>query len=153
MKKWAFLLMSVAALVIAAHIVTAQDANTGTAPPEGGQRHRGGPGAGPGGGPGGEHRPPMGGMFAGIAVIRVLDADKDGELSAEEIANAATALKTLDKDGDGKISRDELRPPRPEGKGEGENTGEGKGGKRPPRGPRPGGPRPEGPGPGAPAAE
>jgi Ca2+-binding EF-hand superfamily protein len=45
--------------------------------------------------------------------MHALDTDKDGELSAEEIANAPAALKTLDKDGDGKLNREELRPPRP----------------------------------------
>jgi len=42
-----------------------------------------------------------------------LDADKDGEISADEIANAAAALKALDKNGDGKLARDELRPELP----------------------------------------
>ena len=46
-------------------------------------------------------------------IMRVLDADKDGELSADEIANASTALLTFDQDGDGVLSRDELQPPRP----------------------------------------
>lgn len=44
-------------------------------------------------------------------VIAALDANADGEISAEEIANAAAALKKLDKNNDGKISGDELRPP------------------------------------------
>jgi hypothetical protein len=39
-----------------------------------------------------------------------LDANEDGELSAEEIENAVAALKKLDKDDDGKLSREELRP-------------------------------------------
>jgi predicted O-methyltransferase YrrM len=42
--------------------------------------------------------------------MTALDANGDGELSAEEIAGAAQALKKLDKDGDGKLSREELRP-------------------------------------------
>ncbi|UCF32892.1 MAG: hypothetical protein JSV78_11225 [Phycisphaerales bacterium] len=46
-------------------------------------------------------------------LMRVLDADKDGTLSAEEIANASAALLTLDQDGDGALSDEELRPPRP----------------------------------------
>jgi Ca2+-binding EF-hand superfamily protein len=44
---------------------------------------------------------------------RVLDADGNGELSADEIANASKALLTLDKNGDGKLGRDELGPPPP----------------------------------------
>jgi hypothetical protein len=46
-------------------------------------------------------------------LMRALDADKDGALSAEEIANASAALLTLDQDGDGALSNEELRPPRP----------------------------------------
>ena len=45
-------------------------------------------------------------------VILALDADGDGKISKEEIANARTALKALDKNGDDKLSREELRPPR-----------------------------------------
>jgi hypothetical protein len=67
---------------------------------------------GQGGLPGGPHRmrhhpmPP---------VMKVLDAYKDGELSATEIANASAALLTLDKNGDGKLSAAELMPPPPGG--------------------------------------
>jgi Ca2+-binding EF-hand superfamily protein len=39
-----------------------------------------------------------------------LDADRDGVISAAEIANAATALKSLDRNGDGKLTEDEVRP-------------------------------------------
>lgn len=56
-------------------------------------------------GPGGR-----GGMMRMSPIMVALDANKDGELSSEEIQNAATALKTLDKNGDGKLSADELRP-------------------------------------------
>jgi hypothetical protein len=45
--------------------------------------------------------------------MQALDIDRDGELSATEIANASTALGTLDKNGDGKVSREELGPPPP----------------------------------------
>lgn len=44
----------------------------------------------------------------GNPFMSVLDADKDGLLSADEIENAGTALKSLDKNGDGKLTRDEL---------------------------------------------
>ena len=43
-------------------------------------------------------------------VLEAIDADKNGELSADEIANAATALKTLDKNSDGKLDMAEMRP-------------------------------------------
>jgi predicted O-methyltransferase YrrM len=41
-----------------------------------------------------------------------LDANHDGELSADEIAHASQSLVKLDKNGDGKLDRDELRGPR-----------------------------------------
>lgn len=72
------------------------------------------PEGGPPPGPPPGHRPPP-----PPAVIVVLDTDKDGELSAEEIANAVEALKTLDKDGDGKLSHEEMCPPPPEKGGKG----------------------------------
>ena len=43
--------------------------------------------------------------------MAALDADSNGVLSATEIANASTALRTLDKNADGKLSLEELRPP------------------------------------------
>jgi hypothetical protein len=48
-------------------------------------------------------------LMRGGPLMQVLDTDKNGELSAAEIAAAATALKTLDKNSDGKLSADELR--------------------------------------------
>lgn len=68
---------------------------------------RGGERRGPGG-PGGMMMSPL---------MRALDTDKDGALSAAEIAAAPTALKTLDKDGDGILSAEELRPPMRGGEG------------------------------------
>lgn len=52
-------------------------------------------------------RPPL------PAIVKALDANGDGVIDAEEIANAPAALKTLDKNGDGKLTMDELmgRPP------------------------------------------
>ncbi|MEI6084802.1 MAG: EF-hand domain-containing protein [Verrucomicrobiota bacterium] len=47
-------------------------------------------------------------------IIATLDANHDGVIDADEIANAPAALKTLDKNGDGQLTPDELRPPRPE---------------------------------------
>jgi hypothetical protein len=65
-------------------------------PPDGAQR--------PGAGQAGRRHPRA-------PLVLALDANKDGEISAEEIANAPAALKTLDKNGDGKLTRDEIRPP------------------------------------------
>lgn len=59
----------------------------------------------PGGGPGGP-----GGRRPVHPVMAAIDANEDGELSAEEIANAPAALKKLDKNGDGKLSDEETRP-------------------------------------------
>lgn len=57
-------------------------------------------------------------------VIAALDVDRDGTISAEELAGAPESLKVLDKDGDGELSPEELRPfgpppPRDDGKNEG----------------------------------
>jgi len=82
-----------------------------------------------------------------------LDTNKDGVLSAKEIANAPANLKKLDKNGDGKIDRVELLPPPPRGPqaGQGPQDGQGPrggtaaqdGARRPPRGDAaPDGPRP-----------
>jgi Ca2+-binding EF-hand superfamily protein len=66
-------------------------------------------------------RPDRAARFAQHPLMAVLDADHDGELSAAEIENAATALKKLDQNADGKLTRDELRPPR----GRGDRAGRG----------------------------
>ncbi|GIS59440.1 MAG: hypothetical protein CM1200mP2_16650 [Planctomycetaceae bacterium] len=44
------------------------------------------------------------------------DTNRDGEISAEEIKNAAAVLRKLDRNRDGRITEDELPPP-PEGRG------------------------------------
>ncbi len=75
-------------------------------------------------GPGG---PPRG--LPGLPLLAALDANADGELSADEIAQAATALKKLDRNRDGKLSQEELRPG-PAGPGPGFRPGMG-----PPAGP------------------
>jgi Ca2+-binding EF-hand superfamily protein len=77
----------------------------------GGRPNPGQPEGRPGAGPGGP-------------VLRALDADGDGEISASEIADAAKALAKLDRNGDGKLTREEIGPPgggdrpaaRPEGR-------------------------------------
>ncbi len=45
-------------------------------------------------------------------VLAALDADHDGELSADEIQNSSAALKGIDKNGDGRLTPDELIPDR-----------------------------------------
>jgi hypothetical protein len=49
-----------------------------------------------------------GGIFDPL--MRVLDTDRDAEVSTAEIAGAADALKTLDANQDGQLSGDEFRP-------------------------------------------
>jgi len=78
----------------------------------------------PQGGPGGPgmngHRPPP------PAIIGAIDANHDGVIDADEIANASAALKALDKNGDGKLTPDEFvgHPPKRPG-----NHGDQAGGK------------------------
>ncbi|MEI8213924.1 MAG: hypothetical protein WCI02_17370 [Planctomycetota bacterium] len=43
-------------------------------------------------------------------LMKALDTDQDGELSAVEIENASKSLLKLDKNGDGVLSNEELRP-------------------------------------------
>lgn len=129
------LVITLGALALA---VNAQDNNqsAGGPPPDGAR----GPGAGSGQRMGG--RPPM------PAIIKALDANHDGVIDADEIANATTALKTLDKNGDGKLTPDEFmgpRPQRPGGQGHGGGNGRPSGpppgdddGNLPPAGPPPG---------------
>ncbi len=62
-----------------------------------------------------EDRRPRPGPRGPSPLLLVLDADKDGVLSADEIANAATALKALDANGDGQLDRSEMMPPPPAG--------------------------------------
>lgn len=97
----------------------------GERPPREGEREPRGPrdGERPGGR---DFRPPP------PPLMIALDTDKDGTISAEEIAGAVAALKTLDRNEDGKLDHEELRP-EPGDHGE------------PGRGPRDGDhPRPEG---------
>ena len=46
--------------------------------------------------------------------MAALDTNRDGELSAQEIARAPQSLLELDQNHDGKIDRQEMRPPHPE---------------------------------------
>ncbi len=120
MKTKSKAVIAMLALGASAWVIIAQD-NGGPAdgprpPRRQNMDNRGGPGGpgGPGdsGGPGMRARRPM-----IPPVVAALDANHDGVLDAEEIANAATALKTLDKDGDGKLTMPELMGPPPQGMG------------------------------------
>lgn len=66
----------------------------------GGFGGRGEPGMGPGGSPG----------MPTFPLMMALDADGNGEISADEINNATAALKKLDRNRNGKLEADELRP-------------------------------------------
>lgn len=46
-------------------------------------------------------------------LLRALDLDKDGVLSAAEIEDAPLSLAVLDTDEDGSVSREEMRPGKP----------------------------------------
>ena len=63
-------------------------------------------------------------------MMRALDTDGDGTVSAEELARAGETLKALDKNKDGKLSEDELEPAFP-----GPGFAGGPGGGLPGRGP------------------
>jgi len=67
--------------------------------------------------PGGDRRPGSGpGRPRPMSpVIAALDANKDGKIDANEIANASNALKTLDKNNDGELTPDEFAGPPPGG--------------------------------------
>jgi predicted O-methyltransferase YrrM len=62
--------------------------------------------------PGGPSGPPN-------PVLELLDADRDGTLSAAEIEGAAAVLKGRDANGDGKLAADEIRPAGRGGRGPG----------------------------------
>jgi hypothetical protein len=73
--------------------------------------------------------------------LALFDTDRDGRISAAEIAAAPAALRKLDTDGDGQLAGHELhppRPPRPPGAPDGGPEG-------PPRHRHPPGPPPEAP--------
>ena len=67
------------------------------------------------------------------AWVAALDTDANGEISAEELANATESLKKMDANNDGKLDREELRPQRPHPGPEGV-----RGHRRPGPGPGPG---------------
>lgn len=97
--------------------------------PPGSEDNGPGPGQGQGGkgGQGGHKRPLP-------PIVKALDANGDGIISADEIANAPAALKTLDKNGDGQLTHDEYMPQRPQGMGGGRGPGGPDDGQGPPPG-------------------
>jgi Ca2+-binding EF-hand superfamily protein len=135
MRTTTLSICAVVALALSISFSQAQDGN----------RPQGGPGGEGGRGPGGEGRGPggpggrggdRGNFMRMMPIMKALDANEDGELSAEEINNSVVALKKLDKNSDGKISAEELRPEMPEGfMGRGGAGGPGGPGGRGPGGP------------------
>ena len=71
-----------------------------------------------------------------LPIFMVLDRDRNGEISKEEIANAAKALTQLDRDRNGKLTMEELMPA---GFGRGSRPGQGGQGAQGGQGGRPGG--------------
>lgn len=105
MKTVNKLAVGVLALAASAWMLTAQDSQ----PQQGDRRPPRREGSGGPGGPGREgQRPPP-------PVIAALDANHDGVIDAQEIADASKSLLKLDANGDGKLTRDELFPPPPDG--------------------------------------
>src|SRR6516162_11836697 len=96
-KNTKIILVLAGLLGTSALLAGAQDNNDG--PPPGGP---GGPG-----GPGRHHRPPP------LPIVIALDANHDGVIDANEIANASAALLTLDKNSDGVLTTNEYLPPFP----------------------------------------
>ena len=44
-------------------------------------------------------------------ILDILDTNRDGEISNDEIRNAPAIIKKLDRNGDGQITANELAPP------------------------------------------
>jgi hypothetical protein len=114
MKHISKLMVAALALGSSAWLAAAQTENP--TPPEGGPPH--GPGMGP-------HRFPP-------AFLKALDANADGVIDTDEIANATAALTALDSNKDGQLTRDEVFGPRPDAGQAGDEQ----------RPPRPAGPPP-----------
>ncbi len=116
MKTKTTMMLALLALGTSTLLVSAQDTQD--------NNHAGPPGGNDQRGPGmrGQRPPPP-------AIFRALDANHDGVIDADEIANASAVLKTLDKNGDGKITLQEALGPRPPMHG-GPNGGQDKRGPR-----------------------
>lgn len=72
------------------------------------------PNGAPNGIPNGGPNPPLAGLRPFVpAIFGMLDTDRDGQLSGDEIDKVAEKLKALDKNSDGKVSLEELAGARP----------------------------------------
>jgi hypothetical protein len=91
MKTRICLTLALAALWTPALVAIAQE--PGGPPPDGGRPP----------GPGRRRPPPL--------IMKALDANHDGIIDSNEIANASQALKSLDKNGDGQLTPDEYLGP------------------------------------------
>ena len=124
MRKWTLGLVALIAVAFCAQVaVLAKEGGKGKGKDNAARRAKKGE-AKKGKGAEGKPRRALGGMM----LLRVLDTDKDGELSADEITNATAALNKLDKDGDGRVSAKEMQPRRRK-PGAGDAKPGGKGGK------------------------
>lgn len=106
--------------------VSPQELAPGPAPAPRGNR---GPNRGPDRGPAGPsgidgQRPPP------SPVLRAIDTDGDGVLSAAEVAGASAGLKKLDTNNDGQLTVEEFAPPGPGGRGGREGRAPGNPGRR-----------------------
>src|SRR5262245_41097837 len=110
MKKHTKMIILALALAWSAFTVAAQDAGNTPQTEQPPPPHDGGPGGPSPGepGPGHHHHPPP-----PSPLFLALDANGDGVIDEQEMANAPAALKKLDKNGDGVLTQDELRPPPP----------------------------------------
>jgi hypothetical protein len=112
--------------------------------PVGGPGKGQGPGKGMGKGKGKGQGMGMGGPGGTPFFLQLLDIDKNGALSAEEVANAAVVLMALDRNNDDQLTPDELKPrdgrgaggPRGPGAQAGAQGPQGQEGQQGPKGPR-----------------
>ena len=145
MRRSVFATLGIAALTVFVSITSAQGPGQMQGRGMQGREMQGRQGGRMGGSGGFQGRGPMGGGLPPLA--RMLDADGDGQISAEEISRSSDALAQLDRNGDGNVSQDEIfaamrglgRPNRPDPQRPGMNP---PGGERPDRG-RPGPGQPE----------
>lgn len=81
----------------------------GQGKPGQGRRQQGQQGQGKGQRPGGQQQGQRGQMPPN-PILQAIDLNRDGQLTANEIQQAAASLMKLDRNRDGKLTQDELRP-------------------------------------------